>query len=300
MLAFDPENAAVNAALRRLEGRARLKTAAAGLAIAAVLAGGGWFTVRHLRHRAPPPVATTQAPRCAACGRRPFAPCRLPLPRRRRPSPDRLPRQSLRRRRRPRRPPAPKRAATAARPVRTARVAPPPVASPPVAGAPVATRTFTLGPTPQNVDVYLDGVRQFSYDVDHTKIAVPWAGVHTIEFRSPGGCCFVERVEVGPERPLPPDSIIARKLKWRPARLVLTTDPPGTEARMMVRDLHRGSAAMAARPGEEVDIPFAADEDASKEIEISAASGDAFASERVRVRAGQRLRHVVKLGTGNN
>ena len=69
---------------------------------------------------------------------------------------------------------------------------------------------------------------------------------------------------------------------------------------MMVRDLHRGSATTAARPGEEIDIPFAADDDASKELEISAAAGDAFASERVRVRAGQRLRHVVKLGTGNN
>jgi len=194
-----------------------------------------------------------------------------------------------------------KRGGTGTRPVRTARVAPTPVVTPPPeAAAPVATRTFTLGPTPQNVDVYLDGARQFSYDVDHTKIAVPWAGVHTIEFRSPGGCCFVERVEVGPERPLPPDSIIARKLKWRPARLVLTTEPPGAEARMMVRDLNRGGAATVARPGEEIDVPFSADDDASKDIEISAAVGDAFASERVRVRAGQRLKHVVKLGTGNN
>jgi len=107
-------------------------------------------------------------------------------------------------------------------------------------------------------------------------------------------------VEVGPERPLPPDSIIARKLKWRPARLVLTTEPPGAEARMMVRDLNRGGAATVARPGEEIDVPFSADDDASKDIEISAAVGDAFASERVRVRAGQRLKHVVKLGTGNN
>ena len=69
---------------------------------------------------------------------------------------------------------------------------------------------------------------------------------------------------------------------------------------MMVRDLHRGAAVTAARPGDEIDIPFAADDDASKEIEISAAAGDAFASERVRVRAGQRLKHVVKLGAGSN
>lgn len=174
---------------------------------------------------------------------------------------------------------------------------PPVVPPPPAVVAPVATRTFTLGPTPQNVDVYLDGVRQFSYDIDHTKIAVPWVGVHTIEFRSPGGCCFVERVEVGPERPMPPDSIIARKLKWRPARLMLTTDPPGVAARLMVRDVNRDSGATAARPGDEIDIPFAADDDASKEIEISATAGDALTTERVRVRAGQRLKHAVKLGT---
>ena len=36
---------------------------------------------------------------------------------------------------------------------------PPAAAAPPVSTEPVPTRTFTLGPTPQNVDVYLDGQR---------------------------------------------------------------------------------------------------------------------------------------------
>src|SRR6185312_4713070 len=58
-------------------------------------------------------------------------------------------------------------------------------AAPP--GAP--TRTFTLGPTPQNVDVYLDGKRQFSYAPDHTTIDVPWTSDHVLELRSPSGCC---------------------------------------------------------------------------------------------------------------
>jgi len=293
VLAFDPENAVVNAALRRLEGRARLKHAAAGLAIAAVLAGGGWFTVRQLRHRSPPKVATTTAPAAPPVT---VAPVPAPTPPALQPPAADSPARAE--------PVSAPRAITAApaakrgtRPVRTARVATPPIVTPqPEVVAPVATRTFTLGPTPQNVDVYLDGVRQFSYDIDHTKIAVPWAGVHTIELRSPGGCCFVERIEVGPERPMPPDSIIARKLKWRPARLMLTTDPPGVAARLMVRDVNRDSGATAARPGDEIDIPFAADDDASKEIEISATTGDALTTERVRVRAGQRLKHAVKLG----
>jgi hypothetical protein len=159
---------------------------------------------------------------------------------------------------------------------------------------------FKLGPTPQNVDVYLDGQRQFGYDVDHTTISVPWAGVHVIEFRSPGGCCFVERIEVGPERPLPPDQIIARRLKWRPARLTLTTDPPDASVRLVVRDPARPAAATTARAGEEVDVPFFADDDSSKEIEVAVDSGDSFTTEKLRVRAGQRLRHVVKAKTGGN
>ena len=172
------------------------------------------------------------------------------------------------------------------RPART----PPAAAAPPVSTEPVPTRTFTLGPTPQNVDVYLDGQRLFGYDVDHTKISVPWSGVHYVEFRSPSKCCFPERVVVGPEQPLPADSIIARRLKWRPAHLMVTTDPAIASTRVLVRD--------PARHGAEVDIPFFADDDSSKEIEISADSGDAFASEHLRVRAGQHLKHVVKLRAG--
>jgi hypothetical protein len=183
---------------------------------------------------------------------------------------------------------------------RVARPSPPPAPAPPAAVEPVATRTFTLGPTPQNVDVYLDGQRQFGYDVDHTKISVPWAGVHYIEFRSPSNCCFPERVSVGPDQPLPADSIIARRLKWRPAHLVVTTEPASTSTRILVRDPARGGATTAARPGEEIDIPFSADEDSSKEVEISAEDGDGLTTEHVRVRAGQRIRHVVKLKAGAN
>jgi hypothetical protein len=166
----------------------------------------------------------------------------------------------------------------------------------PAPAEPVQTRTFTLGPTPQNVDVYLDNQRQFGYDVDHTKISVPWSGVHYIEFRSPSNCCFPERVAVGPEQPLPADSIIARRLKWRPAHLMVSTDPANPATRILVRDLSsRNGATVAARVGEEVDIPFFADDDSSKEVEISADSGDAFTTDHVRVRAGQHVKHVVTL-----
>ena len=188
-----------------------------------------------------------------------------------------------------------------AAPVHTARareesrVEPPPADRP---AAPGATRTFTLGPTPQNVDVYLDGKRQFAYAPDHTTIAVPWTGDHVIELRSPSGCCFVERVDVGPDRPVPPDAIIARRLKWRPAHLVVTTDPVVASARVLVSDPTRKVAAAAGRPGEEIDVPFFTDDDSSKEIEIAVDAGATFATEKLRVRAGQRVTHLVKLKAG--
>ena len=163
-----------------------------------------------------------------------------------------------------------------------------------------ATRTFTLGPTPQNVDVYLDGHRQFGYDLDHTTLAVPWKADHVIEFRSPTGCCFVERVEVGPDHPLPSDAIIARRLKWRPALLLITTEPASESARVLVRDLNRQVTPTAGHPGEEIDVPFFPDDDASKEIEIAVDTGEAFTTEKIRVRAGERSRHVVKLRAGAN
>jgi hypothetical protein len=161
-----------------------------------------------------------------------------------------------------------------------------------------AARTFTLGPTPQNVDVYLDGQRQFAYDPDHTTITVPWNADHVLELRSPSGCCFVERVEIGPNHPLPPDAIIARRLKWRAAHLVVTTEPAVATARVLVSDPNRKVAATAGRPGEEIDVPFFADDDSSKEIEVAVDAGEAFATEKLRVRAGERLTHVVKLKTG--
>jgi serine/threonine-protein kinase len=270
VLAFDPENAGVLAALRRLEGRARVRKVllAAGGAVALVAAVLGLA-----RLASKPRVVTPPAPVVA----RPVAaPPVAPVTPQARLEPARAVLANPR-------PQEPKRHPLASRPV-----------------VHEAARTFSLGPTPQNVDVYLDGKKQFAYDPDHKTLTVSWTEDHVVEFRSPAGCCFVERVEVGPNRPLPPDDIIARRLKWRPAALRITTEPEvprGT--RIMVRDPNRGGAATLARAGEEVDVPFFASDEGSKEIEIAIDSGDAFTSERLTVRAGQRLAHVVKLKTSN-
>jgi serine/threonine-protein kinase len=272
VLAFDPDNADVLAALRRLEGRERTRKVvglgAVALGLTAALLGLGRVATK--------PKERTQ-PRLIVLGEKPT-------------------------------PTVPK---TAARPPVAEVARTPPeakdethrrVPAARVAREPArpAARTFTLGPTPQNVDVYLDGQKQFSYDTDHKTLTVPWTEDHVVEFRSPAGCCFVERVELGPDRPVPPDEIIARRLKWRPASLRLSTEPAvGKEARIMVRDPNRPGAGTLAHAGEDVDVPFSADDEASKEMEISVDTGDGFTSERVTVRAGQRLSHVVKLKTSN-
>ena len=72
-----------------------------------------------------------------------------------------------------------------------------------VPAEPIATRVFKLGPTPQNVDVYLDGQRQFGYDVDHTTIAIPWAGVHVIEFKAARGLLLHRAGGGRPRAPAP-------------------------------------------------------------------------------------------------
>jgi hypothetical protein len=67
---------------------------------------------------------------------------------------------------------------------------------------------------------------------------------------------------------------------------------------VLVSDPNRKIAAAAGRPGEEIDVPFFPDDDSSKEIDVAVAAGDAFATEKIRVRAGERLTTVVKLKAG--
>ena len=156
-------------------------------------------------------------------------------------------------------------------------------------------RVFTLGPTPQNVDVYLDGDKKFAYDTDHKTISVPWNGNHVIELRSPVGCCFSERIDVGPDRPLPPDNIIARKLKWKPARLTILTEPAAPRARVIVKDPGAGGAGTPAKVGDDVSIPFHPGDERTKEVEVDVDTGDSFTSERVSVHAGEQSSHLIKL-----
>ncbi len=197
VLAFDPDNETVNAALRRLQGRRRLQQAMTAAALVAAATGGVLAAAHYRRSHPPPAVVAAVLPAVAHLTATARAGASAPRRRCRR----------LRRR------------SGACRPWSTRRIHAVTSTLPPGSTQPGPSRTFTLGPTPQNVDVYLDGKRQFAYDPDHTTIAVPWNVDHVLELRSPSGCCFVERVEIGPDHPLPADAIIARRLKWRAAHL---------------------------------------------------------------------------------
>ncbi|MEA2696140.1 MAG: eukaryotic-like serine/threonine-protein kinase [Myxococcales bacterium] len=303
VLAFNPQHAGVLAALQKLEGRTRLKNAALVVAIVAGIGGMTWGIAR-LRPTPGPrprPAVVASAPPVVPLPTMAPTPPAKPGEPTINPAPNPAPKPA------PARPGGPAlEAAPIAAADRRPDQRPRPGHGP---GHPSASnasgeaegagggRTFLLGPTPQNVDVYLDGERQFAYDPDHKSLAVPWPGNHVIEFRSPSGCCFVERIELGPDRPLPTDNIIARRLKWRPARLLVTTEPEIPNARIIVKDPSRGGKATPAKPGEDISVPFLSTDEADKEIEIGVDTGDAFTSERVTVRAGQRLTHVVKVRT---
>jgi hypothetical protein len=47
-------------------------------------------------------------------------------------------------------------------------------------------------------------------------------------------------------------------------------------------------------------VPFFPDDELSKDVEVAVDTGDAFATDHIRVRAGQKLSHVVKLRPGAN
>jgi serine/threonine-protein kinase len=321
VLAIDPANQEVLAALHRFQSRGRLKRAALLLVGASAAALGGWALLRSapvppVPHRPATPVSTAATPAATGVTPAQSAPPATAIPRRVVPAippPASEPSATVGdRREAPQSHPAPNRAPHAPAPETRTRVAPTATeptravatsatsgtaraVSPTGPDRPPPERVFMLGPTPQNVDVYLDGEKKFAYDTDHKSISVPWTGNHTIELRGPAGCCFSERIEVGPDRPLPAENIIARKLKWKPARITITTSPPTAKARVIVKDPSSHGAGAPAKIGEDVSIPFQPNDEHFKEVEVDVDTGDSFTSERITVRAGEHSSHVVKL-----
>ena len=73
--------------------------------------------------------------------------------------------------------------------------------------------------------MFLDGRLQFRLGPGVKNVLrIPWDGEHVVEMKSP--CCFPTRVPVGPKHPLPPDGLLARQLKPRPATLLVSPPAP--------------------------------------------------------------------------
>ncbi|MCA1664840.1 MAG: hypothetical protein LC659_11310, partial [Myxococcales bacterium] len=135
---------------------------------------------------------------------------------------------------------------------------------PPPVGAP---RSFELAPTPKAVTVFLDGRRLGEYGPELDKVAVP-PGRHTVRFESL--YCFPKDVDIDDAEP--PGRLAAR-LRWKPARLTVKTDPESADV------LVDGSVL---RSGQQIDVTIPEMSDGKKlvAVKVSAAS---FASQTVSV-----------------
>jgi hypothetical protein len=100
---------------------------------------------------------------------------------------------------------------------------------------------------------------------------------------------------VGPDRPLPPDNIIARKLKWKPARVMIMTEPAAPRARGLVKDPSTRAGGTPAKVGEDVSVPFQPNDERTKQVEVDVDTGDTFTSARITVHAGEQSSHTIKL-----
>ncbi len=149
---------------------------------------------------------------------------------------------------------------------------------------------FTLSPTPQAVEVWVDGVSRGDFDVGRNTVALRLDRVHTIEFKPKSSCCFPATVQVGPQD-RHPDNRIARQLTWKAASLTVKIDPPDPRA-VITMSAPRGSGVpwqYGSNPGEEVSVPFDARDQRSKSVEVIVTVGDRIKRENVEVSAGGRF-----------
>jgi len=141
-------------------------------------------------------------------------------------------------------------------------------------------RTFELAPTPKAVAVFLDGKRLGDYGPQLAQLPIP-AGRHTVRFESP--YCFPKDVDIADNEPA---GRLAARLRWKPARLTVNTDPDTAD--VMVD----GSIL---RSGQQIDVTIPERSDDGKKsvaVKVSAA-GYATQTLSVELRANdQRVQNV--------
>jgi serine/threonine-protein kinase len=297
-LAFEPDNKAVLAELRRLERGERLRRWAIGtgaLAALAAMAMGVLFVARRAiserkavvaveraainagRARSVQPTLATEAP-----AQRPTAPARLAVAGR---SPGANPAHAVREPRR--------QAATADRASARAEDAPPggedekPATL--EANGSIPTITLALGFTPARVEVWMDGKKAFDYGPQQNSITVPWNQPHRLEFRN-DSCCNRKEVLVGPQLYRPPGDHLFVNLDPKPAHVVVTLDPPVPGATLLIRDVNEAKTKpwrARAHPGEKILVPFDEGDEMRKSLEVVVFKGDKTTASQVTITAGE-------------
>lgn len=149
---------------------------------------------------------------------------------------------------------------------------PPPVAPP---------RTFELAPTPKAVTISLDGKRLGDYGPQLQQLAIP-PGRHTVRFESP--YCFPKDVDIAAAEPA---GRLAARLRWKPARLMVTADPDSADV------LVDGTIL---RSGQQIDVNIPEMSDGKKSVAVKvSAPGYATQAVTVEVRANDQKVQTVTL-----
>ena len=128
------------------------------------------------------------------------------------------------------------------------RQAPPPAAP---------ARIFELAPQPKAVTVFLDGKRLGDYGPQLQRLALE-PGHHVVRFESP--YCFPKDVDVDGRDP---SGRVAARLRWKPARLTVRTDPESADV------LVDGSILRSGQPID-VNIPELSEGKRTVTIKVSA------------------------------
>jgi serine/threonine-protein kinase len=268
-LGLEPRNAAVLRALRRIEGRRRVYRGAVVLGSAVLLAGLIWGAFKMAREDVPAPIALMGGPRVekarAAAARPPAAVA--PVSAAARPArgdKKTAPMHPVQAKSAPPKPPAPRPATSQA----MRQEEPHTLAS---ATLKPKMKTFTLAPTPQFVEVWLDGEKQLTYDVGSNKLPIPWDGRdHLVEFRN--DCCEPLQITVGPTRSQYAGDTLIAQLKPKLAKLrVRLKPPPPTPTHIEISEIPEksGSIHLAGMAGEEFPITFDAKDNFRKVLQVS-------------------------------
>jgi hypothetical protein len=155
--------------------------------------------------------------------------------------------------------------------------------------APTPTITLTLGFTPARVEVWMDGKKAFDFGPQQNHIDVPWNKPHRLEFRN-DSCCNRKEVVVGPQLYRPPGDHLFVNLDPRPARLLVTLDPPVPGATLLIREVNEAKAKpwrARVQAGEKIPVPFDAGDEMRKSLEVVVFKGDKTTTTQVTITAGE-------------